>query len=328
MNPSKVRDEDYIKYLIASYKGFTCTEVARCLPQHNGQIAHDSVNRLLERQSHHTETLYQSVKPFIDLRNGFLVLDDTTLDKIYSKEIELVTRHWSGKHHEVVQGINIISLLWTDGNSMIPVDFRVYDCSNDGLTKNDHFIDMIDTAHKRGFQPEYVLFDSWYGSIKNLKKIASFNWKWLTQLKVNRLVNPDNVKNVPVSTLNIPPEGLRVHLRQYGFIKIFKFEVEGKEIEYWATNDENLGEIEFLRIKKHGWKIEEYHRGLKQCCGVENCQARRKNIQLGHIFLSIRAFLCFEGQRLSTGISWYETKKSITRDAIRYFIHSPSIFIS
>ena len=55
-----------------------------------------------------------------------LVLVDSTLDKPYAKFIELVTRHWSGKHHAVVQGINLVSLLWTDGDRHIPCDYRLF----------------------------------------------------------------------------------------------------------------------------------------------------------------------------------------------------------
>jgi len=47
--------------------------------------------------------------------NGVLVIDESTLDKTYSHQIEMVTRYWSGKHHRVVQGINLISTIWTDG---------------------------------------------------------------------------------------------------------------------------------------------------------------------------------------------------------------------
>lgn len=43
-------------------------------------------------------------------------INDSTLDKPYAKKIELVARHRSGKHREVVEGINLITLLWTDGD--------------------------------------------------------------------------------------------------------------------------------------------------------------------------------------------------------------------
>ena len=43
-------------------------------------------------------------------KRGVLVIDDTTLDKPYAKKIELVRRHWSGKHRRVVSGINLRAL--------------------------------------------------------------------------------------------------------------------------------------------------------------------------------------------------------------------------
>ena len=42
------------------------------------------------------------------------------------------------------------------------------------------------SAHKRGFRPECVVFDSWYGSLENLKLIRGVGWTWLTRLKANR----------------------------------------------------------------------------------------------------------------------------------------------
>jgi putative transposase len=42
--------------------------------------------------------------------------------------MDLVTYHWSGKHHDVVRGINLITLLlWSDGKALVPTDFRLYD---------------------------------------------------------------------------------------------------------------------------------------------------------------------------------------------------------
>ena len=104
------------------------------------------------------------------------MLDDSTLDKPYAKRIGLVTRHWSGKHHRVVMGINLITMVWTDGRAIIPCDFRVYDKPIGGKNKNEHFRDMLDSAGARGFRPECVVFDSWYRSLENLKLIHSYGW--------------------------------------------------------------------------------------------------------------------------------------------------------
>ena len=93
------------------------------MPGEPESIAHVSVKRLLERQPHHTEVLYNEAKRLIRADEGVLVIDDSTLDKPYSHQIELVTRNWSGKHHRVVQGINLISTIWTDGSAIVPRRF-------------------------------------------------------------------------------------------------------------------------------------------------------------------------------------------------------------
>ena len=67
--------------------------------------------------------LWQEAKAYVELEQGMLVVDDTMLDKCYAKQMELVSRQWSGKHKRVVQGINLTSLLWSDGDKHIPCDY-------------------------------------------------------------------------------------------------------------------------------------------------------------------------------------------------------------
>ena len=324
MNPQKCTRNDFVNFLIATFQTCSCTEASRCLPSTSDPIAHDSVKRLLERQPHHTEALYNEAKQLIRQNEGVLVIDDSTLDKPYSRQIEPVTRHWSGKHHQVVQGINLVSTIWTDGSAIVPVDFRIYHPEKDGKNKNDHFRDMIKAANDRQFHPECVIFDSWYASIENLKLIRSMEWHWFTRLKSNRLVNPDDTYNRPVSEVEIPLEGRVVHLRQYGFIKIFKVVHGASDVEYWATDILDASESDRRTFKDCGWNIEEHHRGIKQCCGIERCQGRKEEIQRGHIFLALLAFLRLESNRLKTGKSWYESKRSIQRSATILFVAQPA----
>jgi hypothetical protein len=200
-----------------------------------------------------------------------LVLDDSTLDKPDAGRIELVGWHWSGRHRAVVRGINLISLVWTDGDRIIPCDFRVYDKARDGHTKNDHFRAMLDAAAARGFAPACVLFDRWYGSLANLKAVRALGWHWLTQLKPNRLVNPDGAGRVPVSAAGVTAAGTVVHLQGYGRIKVFAIAARDGGIEYWATDDLGADELTRSDWAERAWAVEEYHRGLKQYCGAERC---------------------------------------------------------
>ena len=324
MNPAKCDDLDYINFLLASVDVFTCTEAARCYVDEDNRPSHDAFTRLLRRQPPDTKGLWIEVKDNIQPQKGFLIIDDTVLDKPYAKNMDLVYHHWSGKHHRVVGGIDIITTLWTDGNAMIPVDFRIYDKDNDLKTKNDHFRDMLEEAKARDFSPDFVIFDSWYASIDNLKTIRKNNWHWLTRLKKNRSVNPDNTRNMQIQDIDIPPGGRVVHLKAYGFIKVFKIVSKDGDIEYWATDLLDMKEADRDKLGGYSWKIEEYHRGIKQFCGVENCQARISQSQRAHILFSLRAFIRLEIERLSSGISWFEYKRQIIRDSIKAFIKFPN----
>ena len=240
--------------------------------------------------------------------------------------MELVTRHWSGKHKQVVCGINLITLMWTDGDSQIPCDYRIYNKQQDNLTKNDHFHSLIATAHQRGFTPECVMFDSWYSSLKSLKTIRQYHWHGLTQLKPNRQVNR------PIKEFPISETGTIVAMKGYGFIKVFRIVSPHGSIEYWATSNLSMNPLYRLKYAELSWSIELYHRGIKQFVGVERCFARRFRsrsnqskavAQRTHIGLALRAFLRLERHCFLTGISWFEAKTNIIRKAVRAYLAKP-----
>ena len=323
MSHPKCRDTDYVNFLIATPRAASCCEAARSQPPAHDPPAHDAYTRLLQRIDPDPATLYREVEPLVDKADGVLILDDSTLDKLYAKAIEPVHRHWSGKHKSVVRGINLITLVWTDGDRTMPLDYRIYDKPKDGLTKNDHFLAMLDAAKGRGFRPRAVLFDSWYSGLGNLKRVRAHGWTFLTQLKVNRLVDLDRTGYRAVGLLPIDAAGTIVHLKGFGSIRVFKVVSRDGDIEYWATNDLAMDELRRLELAERCWAVEEYHRALKQCCNVERCQARSARAQRNHIGMAIRAFVRLSWHFYSTGVSWYEAKTSIVREAIRAYRSRP-----
>lgn len=328
MNRAKCDEYDYINFLIAAQRVFSSVEAAKTHPAGEKGPAHDAYTRLLHRLSPGSDGLWQEVAPLIDRRRGMLVVDDTTLDKPYASSMALVTCHWSGKHRAVVRGINLVSLVWTDGECRLPCDFRIYNKEQDQQTKNDHFRAMIVEARARGFVPALVIFDSWYASLENLKLLRSQGWHWLTQLKSNRQVSVDRSGHRAISEIFIPVQGCRVHLKGYGWIKVFRTVGRNGDAEYWATSrlDMTLEDAAFHAL--HAWQIEEYHRDLKQCTGIERGQYRKERAQRNHIALAIRAFVRLEYHRLQTKVSAYEAKASIIRAAIRAYLASPTITLT
>lgn len=324
MNPAKCDALDYIQFLIAAQTVYSTTEAARCDPRPEAvRPAHDAYTRLLRRHPPDSDGLWAEVQGCIHRERGLLILDDSTLDKPYARAMELVTRHWSGKHHAVVRGINLISLVWTEGEARFASDYRLYDKAQDQLDKNDHFQHMLFMANARGFSPELVAFDSWYASLSNLKFIRACDWPWLTQLKANRSVDPDGSGNRPIHQVLIGLTGSLVHLKGYGWIKVFKIAAPHGGIEYWATSNLQMTLAQLAEYAAQVWHVEEYHRGLKQFCGVERAQHCSAQAQRNHIGFALRAFLRLECHRLHTGTSWFEAKTSIVRDAVRAYLAQP-----
>lgn len=327
MNKKRCTENDYIDFLIGTPKVYTCMEAARVQPIKEKAPSHDSLTRFLQREDISSEILWQEAERFVRKDEGILVIDDSILDKPYAKKIDLVSYHWSGKHHRVVKGISLVSMVWTDGDVHIPCDYRIYD-KEEGLTKNDHFMDMIEMANKRGLKPKCVGFDSWYASLDNLKHIRDLGWKWLTRLESNRQVNLDKMGNKALKETTIDEKGTIVHLKGYGMIKVFKIVSKDGDIGYWATNNLNMEILECLSLGEKTWGIEEYHREIKQYCGIERCQARSTRSQINHIGLSIRACLRLIIKSYDSGKSLFELKHSIIRDAVKNYLANPYLTLN
>src|SRR5512135_151219 len=324
MNAPRCTDESYIQFLVASQVRVSCSEAARVQPKSPFAPAHDSFTRLIYRLEPDPDTLWDEAEPTVDRARGALILDDSTLDKPYAKDMGLVTRHWSGKHRKTVRGVNLITLLWTDGDRKIPCDYRLYS-KTDSKTKNDHFWEMMLMARGRGFSPKYVLFDSWYASLENLKQIRDHGWLWLTRLKGNRKVTPADGQARTLDEVAISTAGTVLHLTGYGPIRVFRFDAPDGDTEYWAANDLSMDELTRRQYAEVSFAIENYHRELKQHCGAEGCQARSERAQRNHIGLAVRAFLRLEWHFFTTGVSGFMTKSRLVRDAIRGYLAKPFI---
>ena len=255
-------------------------------------------------------------KPLIRGRKGYLIFDDTVLDKSRSNSIELVNKQYSGNAHGLVNGIGMANAVWRDAQSeqYIPVDFRVYDKDVDGKTKNDHFRDMLSLSVDIEIDISAVIFDSWYSSLNNLKAVRSHELTWVAGLKKNRRIN----KNQILSDVCIPHDGLKVHLRGYGWITVFKFVAKNGRIDYIGTNKDNPSRYDIEEIVKARWSIEVYHRELKQTCGIERCQSRSGRAQRNHICVSVMAWIKQHIKRCILGETFYQQNWNTIKEAIAY----------
>jgi putative transposase len=94
--------------------------------------------------------------------------------------------------------------------------------------------------------------------------IREYGWIWLTRLKRIRLrrsealrhVNLDKTGNRPVHEVVLAATGSVVHLKGYGFVKVFKIVAPNGDIDYWATNNLGMTELQRLQFAEFSWAIE------------------------------------------------------------------------
>ena len=310
----------YCQFLLASQRNFTATQASDVTA-----VSHDAITRWLTSVKLTPNLLWEHVEHLVEKEGGVLVVDDSVIAKQYSRshDLPLLSYQYSGAYHKVIQGIGLVNLVLVGNDARcLPVDYRIFSKKIDGRTKHMHVQEMLLLALHRGIRPSAVVFDSWYGSVKTLKFLEKNKLIWVTTLKSNRIID----HNEHLADKDIPASGLVVHLKAYGMIRVFKTFSQAKgEVEYLATNKLDMSRGDIKTVAARRWKIEEYHRGLKQTTGIEKCQARTQRSQRNHIFCSIISFVALEVQRMETGVSWYQAKQKIIQHAMRQYMLSPTI---
>jgi hypothetical protein len=169
-----------------------------------------------------------------------------------------------------------------------------------------------------------VCFDSWSGSIENLKLVRSLGWHFLTRLKANRQIRVSGGSLQAVSETGLcGGDGTLCWLKGFGETKVFRVRATDGTSEYWATSLREMTEAERKDFALAAWRIEMYHRALKQQCLIERAQCRRYRPVLNHIGLCIRAFGRLESHCYREKMSWMKAKTSIIRDAVRAYLSNP-----
>ena len=184
-----ITKQQYVEYLISTVGNFTGTNLA----EHLDEVSHDTIADYLQTERLTARTLWELVEELIlDSPEAFLIVDDSVQDKRYSRFIELVKLQYSGAEHGLVRGIGIVNLVHSAGakQDFYPIDYRIYAPDQDGKTKNDHFREMVKNAiADKQILAKYILFDSWYASVGNLKLVQRLGLTFFTTLKSNRMVS-------------------------------------------------------------------------------------------------------------------------------------------
>lgn len=124
-------------------------------------------------------------------RNAF-ILDDSIYERSGSTKVELLARVYDHAKHRYTRGFRMLTLGWSDGVTMIPINTCLLSTENQANRLNEGFSvdpksngakmrkmavkkateaapELVSNAMKAGIQADYVLFDSWFSSPKVIR---------------------------------------------------------------------------------------------------------------------------------------------------------------
>lgn len=332
MHPTRL---DYCQFLLSSQINFTLTNYA----EHHVHFSHDAVNSYLRGERLTSRLIWENVRSRVETSpNGYLIFDDSVLDKNYSHKIELVRRQYSGNTHSIIKGIGMVNCLYVNPESgkYWIIDYRIYEPDGDGKSKLDHIKDMLTRAIADKQVPfTTVLMDTWYAKKGLMLFIESVGKIYYCPIQENRLVDDSNAVNPYGHVCALQWTELeQAHgkiIKIKGFpkqhkVKLFRVVVSKNRTDWVVTNDLAQNSLDATqKACRTRWKIEQFHRELKQLTGVEKCQCRKARIQRNHIACAVLVWNRLTEVARKANSTIYAVKRGLLTNYLRQELKTPAI---
>jgi len=350
---AKVITSDYAQMLLNGVDNFTATYFAEVI----GTVSHDTIGRSIADIKLSPKIVREkALELIVPSSNGYLAIDDSVMDKASSEAIEVASAQYSGQKHGITTGIGVVTLVYINPqlNKYWILDYRIYDKATDGKKKTEHALEMIQywqimhELHPERAPFTTVLIDAGYTSKKIMQYVVRKEKVFYGVMPKSRKVSYvsqeiDEKAGKPkiiykhVGDLDWDAktnEGER--LRTFGItvciedlpndkpLRLFRMTAKHRT-EYIVTNDVRVETTEDAKnVGSFRWKIEQFHREVKQLTGVAKCQARKGRKQRNHICI---AFVVWHqlhelAERMKT--TMYEVKRIPMREYQKQLWRNPA----
>jgi hypothetical protein len=339
----------YQNFLISSTGKIEVTKFEKVLGK---GFSHDRFTKqlLLDKDLDDDMKLWINIKSLLrcyeNENNGCIIIDDSLLEKKYTKvNNDVVCWHYDHVQHKMAKGIMMLNFHYTDDTGIsIPLGYEIISKTEDiwskkhnkfikksMFTKNEIMRDKLKILHfNNQVKYKYILFDKWFSSLANLVFINdTLKKKFVCPIKSNRkiaLTKEDKDKGNYVNISNVDIEACSsrlIYLEGYkNPINLIKQVVKNGDDDksvylYLISNDITLNFQEVLNIYKKRWKIEEYHKSLKQNLKIEHSPTKVETSQRNHIHLCVCAFIKLEKLRLNYNLNHFALKEKIYIEALK-----------
>lgn len=326
---------DYCQYLLVSQINYTLTNFA----DHCEQFSHDAINRYLCGERITPRLVWENVRGQVaPTPQGYVLFDDTVLDKNFSFAIDLARWQYSGNAKAVIRGIGVVTCVYVNPvlDRFWLIDYRIYDPDGDGKSKLDHVREMLaNIVYQKQLPCQAVLMDTWYATRDLMLFIESLQKFYYCPLKDNRQVDDSSgtrpyqrVDSLAWSTEALT-QGKTIKIK--GFpkdhkVRLFRVAVSTHRTDWVVTNDPTQADTEATqRVCGFRWKIEQLHREGKQVTGLERCQCRKARSQRNHIGCAFLVWVRLKELAAQTGRTVYQLKHGLLDDYLVQQLKNPSL---
>lgn len=265
---------NYYKLALLSTEGkFSCCKSARNL----NNISHDKLTRFLSKTTLKEEIEIKSLP-----KGGDLIFDDSSINKSSSKNIEGVSWVWCSTLGKAIKGFCFIKIIYVYND-------EVYNLADifwrkGGKTKNKIIREKLQELYEKGIEPGIILFDCFYAACKNLNLINSFNWKYLSLCRSNKIFEKQQIQKYKFYG------GNSLYGKARGIYH--KVQIAKHCNRYIITNlDKPIKSHSGWKIYQRRWLIETIFRDLKTNLHLEECSSRSLISQINHVQACMDAYL-------------------------------------
>jgi hypothetical protein len=332
----------YADYLISSFGQTTATGLSRLM---DGEISHDQVSRMLASPKMTSRDWWRMVKPYvrkIEHPDGVIIIDDSIVEKPYTDENDIICWHYDHSKGRTVKGLNFITTLYDAQGVTLPVAFEIVakperyvdpktgkEKRKSRTTKNEHARQMLKVTCNNRIPFKYVLTDIWFASAENMRFIKlDLKKDFIVALKSNRKVAlsaSDKAKGQyqRIDQLTLPEGATQtIYLEGVPFPlhllrQVFTNEDGSTGVRYLVTSDLTLGAARIIAIYQKRWKVEEYHRSLKQNASLAKSPTRTETTQTNHFVAALWAFVKIEMLKMKTKKNHYQLKAQLYLAALQ-----------
>jgi hypothetical protein len=332
----------YTDYLISSFSSTTATGLSQLLDH---AVSHDQITRFLAQRPRTSADLWQIVKPVVrcvESDEGVLIVDDSIEEKPYTDENDLICWHYDHSKDRSVKGINFLTALYQVGDVSLPVAFDLVTKTEividkkttkprrkSTLTKNERYREMLKACAHNQLKFGYVLNDAWYSSADNMKFVRhELHKEFIMPLKSNRkvaltLADKQRGAYVAVESLALEEGAVReVYLEAVDFPLLFAKQVFINDDRttgtlYLVSSDLTLTYDEVTTLYQRRWRVEEYHKSLKQNASLAKSPTRTTTTQTNHFFAAVCAFVKLERLKTKTKLNHFALKSKIYMSGLR-----------